>query len=153
MARIAVVGAGLSGLAAAIYLERNGQEVVLYEASDRVGGRVTSDMVNGFICDRGFQVINPSYSEIRRLKALEGIDFSQNNTNIRIDGIKYGTRHLLKDLLALPRIKEKVLNPFLKGVFLTDPKNIQKEIASEITRSFIFGRPGVPDNEIGRAHV
>ena len=148
MPKIAVVGAGLSGLSAAIYLERNGQEVVLFEASNRVGGRVTSDEVNGFICDRGFQVINPSYSEIRRLKALDGIEFSQINTNIRIDGIKYGTRHLINDLAALPKLREKVLNPFLKGVFLNDPKNIPKKIANEITRSFIFGRPGVPDQGV-----
>ena len=48
MPRVAVVGAGLAGLTAAIFLERNGVEVCVYEASDRVGGRVTTDLVDGF---------------------------------------------------------------------------------------------------------
>ena len=69
MARVAVVGAGLAGLTAAIYLQRNGADVTVFESSDRVGGRVASDLIDGFICDRGFQVINPSYSEIRDRKS------------------------------------------------------------------------------------
>ena len=82
MARVAVVGAGLAGLTSAIYLQRNGADVTVFESSDRVGGRVTSDLIDGFICDRGFQVINPSYSEIRRLNALSGIDFCAINPKI-----------------------------------------------------------------------
>ena len=98
MPRVAVVGAGLAGLTAAIYLERRSVEVTVFEASDRVGGRVTTDSIDGFRCDRGFQVINPSYSEIRRLQALKDIEFSPINTNVIIDGVKYGTAHWINNL-------------------------------------------------------
>lgn len=48
-----VVGAGISGLAAARLLSRHGQRVVVLEARDRVGGRVFTDRSDGHITDRG----------------------------------------------------------------------------------------------------
>jgi Flavin containing amine oxidoreductase len=144
MRRVAVVGAGLSGLTAAIYLQRHGIEVTVYEASDRVGGRVTSDYIDGFICDRGFQVINPSYSEIRRLDALSGIEFAPISPNLKINGRKYGLSHPINSIKALPDFNSQVLNPFLKGVFLTEPKAVDNLIYREIIKSFILGRPGLP---------
>jgi Flavin containing amine oxidoreductase len=146
--RVAVIGAGLSGLSTAIYLERNGLSVTVYEASDRVGGRVTTDIIDGFRCDRGFQVINPNYSEIRRLNALAGIDFAPIFPNIKINGRKFGFSHPINTFQALPNLNREILNPFLKGVFLTDPNEIPKKISNEIKRSFIFGRPGVPVNGV-----
>ena len=61
-----VVGAGLAGLACARELVRGGARVILVEASDRVGGRVATDSVDGFRIDRGFQVYNDAYPEGRR---------------------------------------------------------------------------------------
>ncbi len=55
---VLIVGAGLAGLNAAITLQEAGRDVRLIESSDRPGGRVTSDVIDGFICDRGFQLIN-----------------------------------------------------------------------------------------------
>ncbi|SEQ94873.1 NAD(P)/FAD-dependent oxidoreductase [Microlunatus flavus] len=60
-APVVVVGAGLAGLACAQRLSRAGVEVVVLEASDGVGGRVRTDVVDGYRCDRGFQLLNPSY--------------------------------------------------------------------------------------------
>ena len=54
---VVIVGAGLAGLVAARVLEQNGIAPLLLEASDGVGGRVRSDIVDGFILDRGFQVL------------------------------------------------------------------------------------------------
>ncbi len=36
------------------------------EASDRVGGRIRTDRVDGFLVDRGFQLLNPAYPAVRR---------------------------------------------------------------------------------------
>jgi len=61
-----VVGAGLAGLRCAVRLTELGRKVVVVEAGDTVGGRVRTDVVDGFRCDRGFQVLNPAYPAVRR---------------------------------------------------------------------------------------
>jgi hypothetical protein len=179
---VVVVGAGLAGLTCAIYLQRSGANVTVLESSDRAGGRVKTDSVNGFLFDQGFQVINPSYSEIKRLNALSGLEFREIFNNLRIiegdEEIKIGLSHfaktmtigsisekiaLFKFLLNSSKNKEfgesgekfqsiysQVLSPFLRGVFLTNPDLIRADIAREIIRSFILGRPGVPQFGVGK---
>ena len=62
-----VVGAGLAGLAATRALTRAGRQVALIEAADCPGGRVRTDLVDGYRFDRGFQLYNPAYPEGRRV--------------------------------------------------------------------------------------
>lgn len=63
MARTAdvVVIAGIAGLTCADRLLRAGLDVHLLEADDAVGNRVHTDRVDGFLVDRGFQVLNTAY--------------------------------------------------------------------------------------------
>ncbi len=64
--RVIVVGAGLAGLTCAKVLAERGVEVVVFEASDGVGGRVRTDERDGFLLDRGFQVYFTAYPVSRR---------------------------------------------------------------------------------------
>lgn len=54
---VVIIGAGLAGLTCARELERRGFDITILEASDGVGGRVRSDVDDGYIFDRGFQVL------------------------------------------------------------------------------------------------
>src|SRR3984885_8825394 len=67
MTEVIVIGAGLAGLSCTLSLEAAGVPVTLLEASDAPGGRVRTDMVEGFLLDRGFQVLLTSYPEAKRL--------------------------------------------------------------------------------------
>ena len=62
-----VVGTGLSGLSCAIELEKNGYQVQIVEKENHPGGRVHSDIVDGYILNRGFQVLQTGYPETNRL--------------------------------------------------------------------------------------
>ncbi|MEW2558823.1 NAD(P)/FAD-dependent oxidoreductase [Streptomyces griseorubiginosus] len=70
---VLVIGAGVAGLACARDLLAAGLDVQVVEASDAVGGRMRSDRVDGFVVDRGFQVFNTSYPQVRRRLVLRGL--------------------------------------------------------------------------------
>lgn len=71
---VVIVGAGLAGLHAARLLTAAGLSVLVLEAADRVGGRVATDVVDGFTLDRGFQLYNPAYPEGRRALDHQRLD-------------------------------------------------------------------------------
>ncbi len=71
--RIAVVGAGIAGLTAAYFLKQAGHEPLVLEASSRVGGRMTSDVVAGFTIDRGAQFLSKKYPVLTDLTARLGL--------------------------------------------------------------------------------
>ncbi|MFB7667892.1 NAD(P)/FAD-dependent oxidoreductase [Kitasatospora sp. NPDC056138] len=70
---VIVVGAGLAGLACAQDLTSQGLRVRVLEASDWVGGRMRTDVVHGFRLDRGFQVFNTAYPQVRRRIGLRAL--------------------------------------------------------------------------------
>ncbi len=72
--KIHIIGAGISGLIAAKVLEDHGYAPVLLEATDRVGGRVKTDVVAGYSLDRGFQVLLTAYPAAQKYLDLETLD-------------------------------------------------------------------------------
>lgn len=72
--RIVIVGAGLAGLACARVLAAAGRPFTILEASNAVGGRVRTDVVDGFLLDRGFQIFLPAYPEAKRVLDYEALD-------------------------------------------------------------------------------
>lgn len=72
---VAIIGAGLAGLAAARQLSIHGFTTAVFEADSRVGGRVQSDYhSSGAILDRGFQLYNPAYPEAARVLDHSALD-------------------------------------------------------------------------------
>lgn len=62
-----IVGGGIAGLCCAAELHARGKSFVIVEATDRVGGRIATDEVDGFKLDRGFQVFLTAYPEAKRV--------------------------------------------------------------------------------------
>lgn len=102
MSPIVVVGAGLAGLACAQRLTAAGLEVVVLEAADAVGGRVRTDEIDGFRCDRGFQLINPAYPALRRVVDLDQLDLRSFGAGVVVAGVD--GRSVLADPRRLPRL-------------------------------------------------
>jgi phytoene dehydrogenase-like protein len=71
---VLIVGAGLAGLCCGRRLAGCGVPFRILEASDGVGGRVRTDLVDGFRLDRGFQIYLTAYPEGRRVLDLDALD-------------------------------------------------------------------------------
>jgi phytoene dehydrogenase-like protein len=71
---VIIVGAGLAGLSAAVWLRDAGIRATVLEASDGVGGRLRTDKVDGYLLDRGFAVHNPGYSEAPKVLDHDALD-------------------------------------------------------------------------------
>ena len=75
--KIHIVGAGISGLIAATVLEQNGYYPVIIEATDGVGGRVKTDIVDGYQLDHGFQVLLTAYPAAQKYIDFESLQLQK----------------------------------------------------------------------------
>ena len=183
---VTVIGAGLAGLSAALTLQGAGRSVRVIESSDRVGGRVATDVIDGFTLDRGFQLINSQYPELKRLRVMDEVDFiaapravevslgqdrivlgdprtyplsalSSKTASLssKVNFLQYLYSHsnsalsVEDELQKLGDLYQRVLRPFLTGVFLTSPAHVNAVNGKEIIRSFISGKPGIPAQGVG----
>ena len=110
---VVIVGAGLAGLTCAKVLREFGRsDFMVLEKSDRPGGRVRTDSVDGFLLDRGFQVLFAAYPSVKRhldLEALEVCNYEPGAVLVQ------GDRHYpIGDPLRAPAtLFQSIANPLL----------------------------------------
>lgn len=75
--KIHIIGAGVSGLIAAQVLENYGYSPVIFEATDRVGGRVKTDIVKGYQLDHGFQVLLTAYPAVKKYLDCDALELQE----------------------------------------------------------------------------
>ena len=99
--KIIIVGAGLSGLACAVRLREAGHHPILVERADRVGGRVKTDEVDGFLLDHGFQVYLSAYPEAGKMLDLKSLDLRKFKAGAQV--FSNGKWHRVMDVFRHPQ--------------------------------------------------
>lgn len=85
---VTIVGAGLAGLSCARMLTRHGVECRVFEAADAVGGRVRTDAVDGFLLDRGYQIVLTQFPELHHQLHCAALDLQPYDSGavVRVHG-------------------------------------------------------------------
>ncbi len=84
MTDVVIIGGGLAGLTCARRLQAGGRSCVVLEAGDAVGGRVRTDVVDGFQLDRGFQVLLTAYPSAERWLDYEALSLGRFSPGARV---------------------------------------------------------------------
>ena len=121
MKKVIIIGAGLSGLSCAHYLDKTKYDIKVFESSSSPGGRAKSENIDGYICDVGFQVLLNNYDEVKNLGVYNKLDlcYFDSGSLIYNDGkirklynpIRHPFKFLSSDLPKIVTIKD------IKSVF------------------------------------
>ena len=147
---VLIVGAGLAGLCCARELQAKGVSLQILEASDGIGGRVRTDEVDGFLLDRGFQVLFTAYPEAKRC-----LDYARLDLNPFFPGIlswyagrmnklldpwrmpgawkeafqsEFGT---LADKLRIARLRSRLRRTSIEEIFRRPERSTKEALAAE----------------------
>ncbi|MCO5601574.1 hypothetical protein L7F22_055697 [Adiantum nelumboides] len=114
MTRVAVIGAGIAGLAAARTLALAGLQVVLYEKEDNVGGHARTVQVDGVSLDLGFMVFNRvTYPNMLKLFDDLGVEVEESDMSFSISLDEgRGWEWSSNGLLGLFAQRKNLLNPY-----------------------------------------
>jgi len=75
--RINIIGAGVSGLTAAIVLEKAGYTPHIFEKTERVGGRLKTERQGPYVFDHGFQVLLEAYPMTQKYLDYKSLNLRQ----------------------------------------------------------------------------
>jgi len=148
--KIYIIGAGISGLIAALELEKAGFSPVILESSDQVGGRVKTDVVDGFLLDHGFQVLNTAYPEAKKYLDFQALHLKTFDPGAVILNSKES--YIISDPMRNPlKIMGMVFSKV--GTFLDKVKMfaLTQELKKK-TNEEIFNTPSLPTLQYLKAY-
>jgi len=147
---VLIVGGGLAGLCCARVLQEKGVGFQILEASDGLGGRVRTDEVNGFLLDRGFQVLLTAYPEAKRVLDYARLDLKTFAPGViswyagrmnrlidprRTPGVwwevlqsEFGT---LGDKLRIARLRNRLRSASIEEIFRRPERSAKQALESE----------------------
>lgn len=146
MARIAIIGAGISGLSTAFALQQAGHHITLFEARERPGGPIQSDQIDGYLIERGPQTLlmrsAPVAKLIDELGLTPQIVDAHEQTNRRYI-VKHGTPQSMPSS-AVQAIKTPLLSPAARLRIAAEPliPRQQSDDHDETLASFVTRRLG-----------
>ena len=109
--KIHIIGAGVSGLIAAKVLENHGYNPIIIEATDRVGGRVKTDLIDGYQLDHGFQVLLTAYPAAQKYLNYEALELQKFLPGASI--FSFSGQRLIGDPLRAPSL---LLSSLFSGI-------------------------------------
>ena len=143
MKPILVVGGGIAGLQAANILHQRGRDFILLEKGGAVGGRVSSIRKDGFILDRGFQVLQTSYPEVQRSLDLSALQLSYFESGAMVkDQVFYNPLRRPFDLFSSDILRLKDIISLIK-IWLKLQGNVpaldgKKQSTQELIETYSF---------------
>ncbi|MEM9821672.1 MAG: NAD(P)/FAD-dependent oxidoreductase [Bacteroidota bacterium] len=139
--KIGIIGAGVSGLVSAIELEKAGYAPLVFEKTDRVGGRVKSDEVGGAMFDHGFQVLLTQYPAAKTYLNYERLQLQRFVPGAMI--FKNGKRYSIGDPL---RDASFFWSAFVGAVGTLSDKLKSLQLSNQVKKralSSIFAEPEI----------
>ncbi|XP_052197640.1 protoporphyrinogen oxidase, mitochondrial [Diospyros lotus] len=134
--RVAVVGAGVSGLAAAYKLKLHGLNVTVFEAEGRAGGKLKSKSQDGLIWDEGANTMTEVETEVKYLidnlglRGKQQLPISQKKRYIARDGVP-----ILIPLNPIALVRSSFLSAQSKFQIMMEPFKWKKAIESDTEES------------------
>ncbi len=138
---IIIVGAGLAGLTCAKQLSEAGQQVLVLEAADQIGGRVRTDYhEDGYRLDRGFQVLFTAYPAATRHLNYEALKQRRFDPGALL--VKNGKRYEIADPLREPQnALTSLLNPLVPTIDRLRLLGLNRQLARLSTGDIFAGKP------------
>jgi oxygen-dependent protoporphyrinogen oxidase len=144
MKKVAVIGAGITGLTAAFELKQGNVDCVVFEASDRVGGVIKTVQEDGFLVECGPNSILDTHPDIGKLIARLGIEGNKLGSKPEAKN-----RFIVRDgkPIALPLsppalLKSEAFSARAKLRLLREPFIKSKSNESESLADFVVRRLG-----------
>ena len=150
--KVAIIGAGITGLVCAYYLQRAGIKYQIFESNDRVGGRVHTIRRDGYKLDVGFQIFLEGYPEFKNIldyKALElgyfysGALIHDNHTSIKLGNpLREGIGALGPALSSWATWSDKIrlLNVYIDALRYNDNFKVNNETTLEYLEKNKFSK-------------